>query len=311
MLDPAGESSVSGALPGRVADEVHALLAAATAADGCEPIGEHGLGRLRGEGPHLIERGPDGTLTGYAQLERTAGQAGVQARWSAELAVHPDARRRGVGTALVRRLLEAAGPDTVLAVWAHGELPGAVALASAHEFRRVRTLWQLRRSLTEPALDEVVLPDGVLLRSFEPGRDDAEFLRVNDAAFDWHPEQGGWTVDQLKERESQPWFDPAGFLLAVDDNAGGRLLGYHWTKVHTEPESIGEVYVLGVDPAAQGRRLGAALTLAGLHYLRERGLDDVLLYVEADNHAAVRVYQKLGFTLWHTDSQFEHTPPVD
>jgi mycothiol synthase len=135
--------------------------------------------------------------------------------------------------------------------------------------------------------------------------DEAAFLRVNNAAFDWHPEQGGWDVDQVKLRESEPWFDPEGFLLAVDGK--DRVLGYHWTKVHDGSgtgEPIGEVYVLGVDPAARGRRLGAALTLAGMQYLRDRGLSQVMLYVEADNSAAVRVYENLGFTLWSTDVSY-------
>jgi mycothiol synthase len=288
-------------MSGRVEAQVRELLRAATAQDGSAPVGEHGLTRLHGEGPHLLERDRGGALTGYAQLERTR-----HGQWSAELAVHPGARRRGVGTTLVRRLLATSGPGAQLQVWAHGELPGAVALASAFGFRQVRTLWQLRRGLAEPALGPVRLPRGVRLRGFEVGRDEAEFLRVNNAAFDRHPEQRDWSLDQVRERETEPWFDPQGFLLAIDDNADGKLLGYHWTKVHTEPEYVGEVYVLGVDPAAQGRRLGAALTLAGLHYLRERGLDDVLLYVESDNHAAVRVYQKLGFTHRNTDAVFRN-----
>jgi mycothiol synthase len=131
---------------------------------------------------------------------------------------------------------------------------------------------------------------------------------VNNAAFDWHPEQGGWTVDQVREREAEDWFDAEGFLLAVDaDDPAGALLGYHWTKVHpptaTEP-SMGEVYVLGVDPAAHGRGLGRMLTLAGLHHLAGRGLDTVLLYVEADNAPAVRVYEKLGFAVHTSDVMY-------
>jgi mycothiol synthase len=300
--------------------DVLALLRAATAVDGFAPVGERGLMRLRGRrgrhspGPHLLVR-RDGRLVGYAQLEETK-----PGRWSAELAVHPAARRRGVGASLVRRLLAAAGTGSAadgsgsLQVWAHGELPGAVALAARFELRQVRSLWQLRRNLTDPRLAPVELPDGVALRAFQVGADEAEFLRVNNAAFGWHSEQGGWGLEQVREREAEPWFDPAGFLLAVQVT-DGRLLGYHWTKVHPEeplagssigPEAgrIGEVYVLGVDPAAQGRRLGAALTLAGLHHLRDRGLDEVMLYVEADNNAAVGVYQKLGFTHWGTDAAF-------
>ena len=87
------------------------------------------------------------------------------------------------------------------------------------------------------------------------GVDDiAEVLRVNNAAFSWHPEQGGWNHSDVLDRAAEPWFDPEGLLLAVDE-LSGELLGFHWTKVH--PDGTGEVYVLGVDPAAQGRDWGA------------------------------------------------------
>jgi mycothiol synthase len=165
----------------------------------------------------------------------------------------------------------------------------------------------MRRSLLAP-LAAPEFPEGVRLRPFVVGRDEPEFLRVNNAAFDWHPEQGGWDVDRMKLREAEPWFDPAGFLLAVDGD--DRLLGFHWTKVHGASagehshEPIGEVYVLGVDPAVRGMHLGKALTLAGLRHLRDRGLNQVMLYVEADNEAAIRVYEDLQFTHWDTDVSY-------
>ena len=79
------------------------------------------------------------------------------------------------------------------------------------------------------------------------------------------------------------------------------MVGFHWTKVHERPGSarIGEVYVLGVDPAAHRGGLGRALTWAGLAYLREkRGLDRVMLYVDDSNTAAVALYRRLGFAHW-------------
>nr|WP_281176323.1 mycothiol synthase [Pseudonocardia acaciae] len=271
-----------------------ALLDAATAADHTAPISENALLNLRGRGgAHLLARAGS-ELVGYAGIDLSDADEVV-----GELAVHPEHRRHGVGTALVTAMLERAD-GTPLRLWAHGEHPGALRIAEKLGFRRVRTLWQMRRSLDTPEIPEPELQPGVRLRTFVVGADEAEFLRVNNAAFDWHPEQGGWDIEQVKVREAEPWFDPAGFLLAVDEN--DRLLGYHWTKVH--PEGIGEVYVLGVDPAAQGGGLGAALTLAGLRHLRGLGLRDVMLYTEADNHAAVRVYQKLGFTRWHADAAF-------
>ena len=274
---------------------VHALIAAATKADGDAPVGENVLLHLT-EGDNLLVV-EDGDLVGFAHLDPVAADGSR----SAEFTVHPDARRRGIGDLIVTALLERA--DGVLRAWAHGDHPAAAALAARHGFARTRELWRMRRPLAPTDVFEPVLPDGVTLRAFVVGRDESEFLRVNNAAFDWHPEQGGWEVEQVLLREAEPWFDAAGFLLAV--NAEGTLLGYHWTKVHhDETPPIGEVYVLGVDPSARGMRLGSALTLAGLAYLRDRGLGEVLLYVESDNSAAIRVYADLGFHHSETDVSY-------
>jgi len=297
-----------GALSGADIADVQALVAAATEVDGTAPLSEHVLLHLRhggdAEAAQLLAREGD-ELVGFAHLDLTDPVAGG----AGELVVHPEHRRAGLGSRIVQELLDRAGRSEVAAgrlrLWAHGEHPGAVALATTLGFTQARVLWQMRRSLLAP-LAEPHLPEGVRLRPFVVGADEREFLRVNNAAFDWHPEQGGWDLDQVKLREAEPWFDPNGFLLAVD--ADDRLLGFHWTKVHGDGghshEPIGEVYVLGVDPSARGMHLGAALTLAGLRHLRDRGLRQVMLYVEADNAAAVRVYRDLGFTRWDTDVSY-------
>jgi mycothiol synthase len=296
--------------------EVQGLMAVATDVDGTAPLSEHVLMHLDHGGDvealHLLARDDAGALVAFAHLDATDPVAGG----AGELVVHPGARRRGIGDRVVQSLLDriadAGSPaGGRLRLWAHGEHPGAAAIAQRHGVTRARVLWQMRRSLLAP-LAAPTFPDGVQLRPFVPGEDEPEFLRVNNAAFDWHPEQGGWDVDQMKLREAEPWFDPAGFLLAVD--GGGHLLGFHWTKVHGAEggghsgghshEPIGEVYVLGVDPRARGMHLGKALTLAGLRHLRDRGLRQVMLYVEADNEAAIRVYEGLQFTHWDTDVSY-------
>jgi mycothiol synthase len=285
-------------------EEVEALATAATGADGTAPLSEQVLRNLRHPGvEHLLAR--DGArLIGYAQLDPGATTPDSDPDPVAELVVHPAHRRAGIGSALLAALIDR---TPAVRVWAHGGHPGAAALATRFGLRADRELWRMRRSLDEPLADPV-LPDGVVLRPFVPGTDEAELLRVNNAAFAWHPEQGGWTVADVALREAEPWFDAPGVLLAVDVAEPAHVLGFHWTKVHAEgPDGgppIGEVYVLAVDPAAQGRHLGPALTLAGLAHLRERGLNAVMLYVEADNAAAVRVYRDLGFTQWGSDVSY-------
>jgi mycothiol synthase len=289
---------------------VLALAGAAQAVDGVAPLSEHVLLHLRYDpiGRDLILTVND-EIAGYAHLDPDVpGQEP-----SGELMIHPDHRRQGLGLALVRELIAGADGRPVR-IWAHGDLPAAARLARAAGFDRFRALWQMRRSLRDP-LDEIRFPAGNTLRSFRPGRDEDEWLSLNRRAFARHPEQGAWTRHDLELREREPWFDPAGFFIA---ERNGVMTGFHWTKVAEPadaPGSTGEVYVVGVDPGEQGTGLGRALTLAGLHYLRDRGLDQVMLYVDEDNVPAIRMYRALGFTRRTTDAMYRRgqrgdSPPV-
>ncbi|NUW45850.1 mycothiol synthase [Nonomuraea rhodomycinica] len=284
--------------------DVLALVEAATEADGVRPLNEHVMLHLRyGGDPRarslLLHAGD--ALAGYAHVDPTDEVEGP----SGELVIHPAYRRQGHGRRLLRAVLDETGGR--LRLWAHGDNDGAGALAASLGLQRVRSLWQMRRSLFAP-LAPYTLPDGVRLRTFEPGRDEEEWLKVNAAAFAHHPEQGAWTLDDLLRREGEPWFDPAGFFLAV---RGERLVGFHWTKIHGSSEHghepLGEVYVVGVDPSQQGTGLGKALTLAGLSHLRSRGLAQAMLYVDGTNTAAIRLYESLGFARWDADVMYATT----
>nr|WP_206025810.1 mycothiol synthase [Rhodococcus sp. 14C212] len=281
------------------AAEVQALVARAHAADGTAPVSEQVLHSLADEGDvrHLVAV-EAAAIVGYATLVPGHGEHPAMA----EVVVDPPHRRRGVGTRLVAAALDAGGTGT--RVWAHGDLQSARALAARLGLTPVRELLQLRRPLGEAELPALQVPDGLILRTYRGPEDDAELLRVNAAAFAWHPEQGRWTERDVAQRRSEPWFDPAGVFLVFDEQDPDRLLGFHWTKVHAgtaDQPAIGEVYVVGIDPGAQGRGLGRLLTLAGLRYLGERGLGAVLLYVEGDNDAALHTYGRLGFERFHVD----------
>ncbi|HEX4088715.1 MAG TPA: mycothiol synthase [Trebonia sp.] len=286
------------------------IASAAADADGVAPLSEDALLQVRhgstAPARDLVSSGPwpgQGPV-GYAHLD-APDDAGQDGDVTAELVIHPAHRRRGHGTELLASVLEAADGHGVRA-WAHGDLPGTAALAATFGMTRIRALFQLRMSLSElPAVDPV-FPAGVTVRTFVPGADETAWLEVNKRAFAHHPEQGSWTAKDLQLREDEPWFDPNGFFLAERD---GRMAGFHWTKVHRPDDGarpIGEVYVVGVDPGQQGGGLGRALTQTGLAYLRRLGLAEVMLYVDEDNPAAVKMYTALGFTRWSTDVMYRH-----
>jgi len=314
--------SVHGPIGEAAARDVLRLVSAATDEDGVGPLSEHVMLHLRyGGDPRarnlLLRR--HGELSGYAHLDPTDPVEGP----SGELVIHPAHRRQGLGLAMVRALVAESG-GRPLRLWAHGDLPAAARLAASAGFERARALWQMRRSL-QTQIGRPQLAEGITLRTFVVGQDEDAWTRLNSRAFVRHPEQGAWTREDLDLREREPWFDPDGFFLAERE---GQLIGFHWTKIHgltdraaapagdsaAAPdataahahEPIGEVYVVGVDPDARGTGLGRALTLAGLRYLRSRGLFQVMLYVDESNTAAIRLYESLGFTHWDTDVMYSN-----
>ena len=184
-------------------------------------------------------------------------------------------------------------------LWVGHVEPGDDRLAARFGFAPYRDLWQLRCRL--PAA-----PSGLDVRPITAD-DEAAVLDVNRRAFAWHPEQGEMSAADLRERQGEPWYDPAGFLLHERE---GRIAGFCWTKLHPEgkasPEDVamGEIYVICVDPDFQGRGLGGPLTLAGLEHLHSRGPATGMLYVESDNDAANAVYRRLDFRHHHTNRAY-------
>lgn len=278
---------------------VSELLADAERADGHRPLSDHlWLDLVHGGRPGFTglvawEPGHEHPVA-YAQLARG------NESWALELVVHPHHRydMHTVGPDILGAALDVVREEGGGHVhwWVfepssvHAELAGAVGLQPG------RRLFQMRRRLP------VGLPITIATRSFVVGRDETAWLAVNNRAFAEHPEQGGWTLDTLRQREREPWFDPQGFLLHEID---GQLAGFCWTKLHPDTTPpLGEIYVIAVDPAFHGYGLGRQLTLAGLESIAARGIEVGMLYVDADNLAALTLYRDLGFTTHRTDQAF-------
>lgn len=191
-----------------------------------------------------------------------------------------------------------------VSVWALGAGPEHDMLAERAGFSVERELWQMQVPL--PLDEDEAWPAGITVRCFEPGRDEDAWIAVNNRAFRADPDQGGWTTATLVARESEEWFDPRGFLLAVD-SAG--IVGFCWTKIHPAappdaPDALGEIYVIGVDPDHQGRGLGRTLVTEGLASLHRRGVEIGMLFVDAVNTAGVGLYRALGFEVTRVDRAY-------
>jgi mycothiol synthase len=287
---------------------VHELLEVAEAADGHKPLGEHQWldlvdgGRAGFAGLVAWEPGHPHPV-GYAQVTRGEGP---HAPWALEYVIDPHHRVEGapIGHDLVRAAVEIVASEGGghLHLWVNKPTDDDDAIASASGLKRGRDLLQMRRPLP---VDESFELD---TRPYIVGQDEDDWLVVNNRAFSWHPEQGGWTRDTLERRQEEGWFDPAGFLLHEED---GRLAGFCWTKVHADHDPpLGEIYVIATDPDFQGRGLGRRLVLAGLDHLASKGLEVAMLYVDASNTSAVKLYEDLGFTVDHVDRAYTADVPA-
>lgn len=276
--------------------EVEHLIDRVYQADGHRPIDEHRWvdaahgGRSEFAGLVLRQDGHD-HLVAYSQVTK-----GDQS-WAIDLVIDPHHRYDAL--IIAPRLLGAA-VDLIaheggghVHWWVYEPTDAHTRVADLVGLAPGRDLYQMQVPIPLAETTDLVT------RPFVPGQDEERWLEVNNAAFHWHPEQGGWTLDDLRHREQEPWFDPAGFLLHERD---GRLAGFCWTKLHQEP-AVGEIYVIAVHPDLAGQGLGRALTVAGLAHLSRR-TGTGMLYVDAANAPAVRLYEDLGFRVTSTNRAF-------
>lgn len=303
-----------------VVNRVLVLLRAVEEHDGVAALSEafvRGVQEDRGH-RHVVARAKDGA--------EIVGVVAVDADHVVELAVAPRERHAGLAVKLIESLREELGISGGIDVWAHGDLPEAQRFVSKLDARRTRELHKMAVSCAPGSaqlkefeeliqktnahaeqldIDYINYADAT--EEFGVEAVDEEWLRVNNEAFAWHPEQGGWPLEQLKQAQDVEWFDPRGVLLAWKRDDNPRCVGFHWTKIPLEQREVeygtraGEVYVVCVADEARGQGLGSGMTAVGIGYLLEQGCGVIELYVEGDNAPAVATYRKLGFDVVHTD----------
>jgi mycothiol synthase len=281
-------------------EQLPELLRAAACADGHEAIGEHKFLRLQ-QGDDLaaaIAAYEHDELVGYAHT--LAYGDGADRRVSCEVVVHPGARRRGVGQALLARAVEHARSQAAgrIDVWAYNDSVASRRLAVELGFTPTRRLLHLHRHVSDTF--DVEPPAGIRLRPFDAEADAETLLALNNRIFAGHPENGTWTLEDLRARMRQPWFDARDVLLAELDSS---LAGFCWLKVeHREGEGrVGEIYVIGTAPEARGLGLGRYLLAEALRHLPSRGARVAAIYVDESNETAVRLYASCGFHHHHVD----------
>jgi mycothiol synthase len=287
-------------LAGQKVEHLEELIASAAAVDNHEPIGEHKFLRLQHGDDKAIGfmAYEDGALVGYAHT--LTYRTGEDLRVSCEMVVHPDFRRSGVGRTLLTYVLKHAESEGAgrLDLWAYNDSPGSRGLTTEFSFEDTRRLLHMHRHPGPPPL--LASPAGTRIRAFQPGADDASWLAMNNRIFAGHPENGNWTLDDLRARMGQPWFRADDLLIL---EAEGEPAGFCWLKVEARGDEgeVGEVYIIGTLPEYHGRGLGRYLLGEGLRHLSERGVAHVAVYVDQSNERAVALYWAFEFHHHHVD----------
>ena len=231
--------------------------------------------------------------------------------------VHPDARRRGVGRAIMRanlaRLREIAdahpsdGPR-VFGLWTNERSVGGVALARSEGFEPVRWFFEMERAGIDRDLPELMpLPDGIEVRPVT--RDQAWQLWEADVeAFRDH--WGGFDASEENFRRwmGHPDWRPELFVVAWE---GDEIVAGVVNTIYAEENgALGKRYgwldSVFTRRAWRKRGIAHALIARSLHVLAAEGMEAAMLGVDADNPSgALRLYESFGFrtvergTAWH------------
>ncbi len=240
----------------------------------------------------------NGALVGFALMTPEARIGRVVASGGV-LASH---RGQGIGRGLLMACISYA--STAGASLLHMESPhedeAARRLLESLGFRVVRRYWQMRWEGHQ--VPRARLPAGFSMRSFRPGQDEEALTELQNAAFSRNWGFCPNTVEEISARLKHKRCDPEGIIFVEEDS---KLAGYNWTlRATSTHQAVGWIFMTGVHPDYRRRRLGRAIVLAGMEYLKSRGADSIELEVDEQNIPARSLYLSIGFrkvgqTLWY------------
>jgi mycothiol synthase len=223
--------------------------------------------------------------------------------------VHPEARRQGVGRALVEASEAAleSTPDGPLILFPPHGSAGAIAFLQALDFHYDHSFWRLR---LDPNQSEPLpaLPAGIVLTGYSPD-DVLPYIDLINETFADHPTPVRVTLEQIEHIHGKPDFDPAAIAILRSTPAG--MIGFCTTGVDRGVDPpVGSVRLVGVRRDWRGGGLGRFLLLWGIERLRSIGIDTIELSVEGENENALRLYRSVGFDPVEEWPQWQRKQPT-
>jgi len=241
--------------------------------------------------------GHDGTVVGYLEFEVATDPLQIDM-----LAfVRPHLWGRGLNAWLLRlgeerarARVEATGEDAPLRVASFTGNEPAARLFASLGYAYVRTFWMMRVELegTPPAPR---VPDGIVIRTFEPGRDE---VAVHSALTEGFADHWGNVFPSFEEWRHQDiegegsGFDPSLWFLATD---GEEVVAAACCRA-SSPRSEGTAQVAELAVREPWRRRGIALALLHTVFgeIHRRGIPRAELGVDAENPTGARLYERAG-----------------
>ncbi len=246
-----------------------------------------------------------GRLMGYAGLilKREADEAGFRSWFN----LHPICRGRGLEDRLLARIEERAlermsevdTPKVYLSCDGHLRYTARLRAMERAGMKELRRFWVMRR----PNLDNLPMPQvpaGLVFRSNELGRDDAETRDAFNDSFRDHFAHSDAKEEGWKHYLSSIHYRPELSVLAVDPR-NQRVAGFcHIAVNEGECRRIGRrrcwIDILGVRRDYRRQGLGEALILQGMRNLRAAGMQEATLGCDSENTTnATRLYFRVGF----------------